>query len=508
MKKPFLIFFITICNLNLAQNLIQNGNFQAGNLSPWLGFNNQILTDNLTNSSVGNVNNGEGSLYQTLNLIAGETYTVAFDYRWVSGTGNYNMTVRAKDENGPDFYGEFVLNATPDVWHNAVFTFSVPAENTDIRLVFYKINGNRPLRLDNVLLTLSPQQGTFVDSETPLNAQPLGVAGNWTLDFSDEFNGNALNLNKWQVSISTTTRAPRPDLGISDWWWKPENVSMNGNGQLVLSAVKHDFNTMYCGSVESKNLYEPTFGFLEARIKIATTAKGNHTAFWTQGHNMNNVDNSAADGAEIDIFESAWVTNDTKAVVHFDGYGPFKKNHTIPFNTPGLHVGYHTFGLHWTPTAMNIYYDGVLVQSTNPNKPFPFTVDPNGYPLVPQVPEWLWLSVGASFADGDFISQPVGHLSDALVDYVRVYKNPETLSLNNLDAQPKEFLLFPNPAQNSFQIKTNVLQYEVQIFDQNGRCMAQFKQPSVIDVSQFEKGLYFVNISSNQKNEIQKIIVN
>jgi len=427
-KSIFLIGLLYSC-LNFGQNLIVNGNWEAsGTMSgvpaPWTSMNpTQVIVDDLTNSKCGNINNGNGTIYQVFNVTPNETYNVVFDYRWVSGTGNYNMTTRVKDgaSAGSDL-GTLVLNTTPDAWYTGAFSFTAPTGVTTARIIFFKDTGNRPLRMDNVYISPQSSLPSFVDSNTPINAQPIGVAGDWNLDFSDEFNDTNINTSKWVRSVSSTSRAARPNLGVTDWWWKAENAFLSGTGDLVLRGTKVDNNTMYCGSVESKNLYEPTYGYLEARIKIAETAKGNHTAFWLQGHNQGNVDNSAADGAEVDIFESAWVTNDTKAVVHFDGYGAFKKNHTIPFNTPNLHTGYHVFGLHWTSTAMDIYYDGVKVTSTNAVKPFPFTVDSNGYPLVPQVPEWVWLSVGASFGDGDFQSQPVGTLSDALVDYVRVYK--------------------------------------------------------------------------------------
>ena len=228
-----------------------------------------------------------------------------------------------------------------------------------------------------------------------------------------------------------------------------------------------------------------------------------------QGSNQGNVDNSGADGAEVDIFESAWVANNTKAVVHFDGYGTNKKNHTIPYNTPNLHSGYHVFGLHWTSSAMDIYYDGVKVVSTNPNKPLPFTVDPNGYSVVPQVPEWLWLSVGASFGDGDFQSQPTGILSDALVDYVRVYKPASTLGLEPEVAE-NEFRLFPNPTKNKINIKSKGDSYLLQVYDMNGRELIKSEQSSstTIDVSHFAKGMYLFKITSIDVVSSHKIIVN
>jgi hypothetical protein len=220
------------------------------------------------------------------------------------------------------------------------------------------------------------------------------------------------------------------------------------------------------------------------------------------------VDNSATDGAEVDIFESAWNTNTTKAVVHFDGYGAFKKNHTIGYNTPNIHTGYHVFGLYWTSSSMDIYYDGVKVVSTSSGKPFPFTVDPNGYPLVPQVPEWLWLSVGASFADGDFQSQAVGTLSDALVDYVRVYKASTSLGLESSSID-KKFLLYPNPAKNTVTIKSKEANYALKVFDLNGRVIMSTKESNVanIDVNAFAKGMYVFKLTYNEAVKTFKVIV-
>ena len=517
MKNGILIIWILYSCFCFGQNLMVNGNWEStGTMSgvpvPWISENlTQVLVDDLTNSRCGNINNGFGSIYQVFDVIPEVTYNVVFDYRWVSGTGTYNMTARVKDgaTAGNDL-ATLVLNTIPDAWHNRTFSFTVPTGVTRARIIFSKSEGNRPFRIDNVyVVEQGASSSSFIDANTPINAQPLGISGSWNLDFSDEFNGATINTSKWIVSNSNKSRAPRANLGVDDWWWKPENAFLNGTGNLVLRGTKVDNNTMYCGSVESRNLYEPTYGFLEARIKIAETAKGNHTAFWLQGHNQGNVDNSAADGAEVDIFESAWTNNTTKAVVHFDGYGAFKKNHTIPFNTPNLHNGYHTFGLHWSETAMDIYYDGTKVISTNAGKPFPLTVDPNGYPLVPQVPEWLWLSVGASFGDGDFQSQAVGTLSDALVDYVRVYKEASILAIKDQTIQ-KRFRLYPNPARNMINIKSKASGYSLKVFDLNGRVIRNSKESKsvTIDVSSFAKGMYVFQIISNQTMDNYQIIVN
>lgn len=525
--RPHIIFICLLFSIvSNGQNLIDNGNFENPGTTleelpvPWNGYKNRMVKDDLTNSFVGQVENGDGSIYQEIPVTSGEIYVLVFDYRWVSSlASNNNMTVRVKDINdlsnslniinGTSSNG-FTLNTDIDQWFtNTTFKFIPPTGVSNVRILFYKGTDNKPLNIDNVYLAIEGTTSTFIDSDTPINAQPVGaIPGNWDLDFSDEFNDAQINLSKWIISESSSSRAPRPNLGVTDWWWKKENAFLDGTGNLVLRGSKVDNNTMYCGSVESRNIYEPTFGYLEARIQIAETSKGNHTAFWLQGHNQGNVDNSAADGAEVDIFESAWTNNTTKAVVHFDGYGTFKKNHTIPFNVPNIHDGYHLFGLHWTSSSMDIYYDGIKVSSTISSKPFPFTTDPNGYPLVPQVPEWLWLSVGASFADGDFQSQPIGTLSDALVDYVRVYKSSATLALvENFGSE--KFILFPNPVKNIITIKSKEPHYSIQAYDLNGRIImhSEASNLSTIDVSGFAKGLYIFKITSNEMISNHKIMV-
>jgi hypothetical protein len=512
MKHTFSLFILLFTQFFFSQNIIKNGNFEDGKIN-WDGYNNQTLFDDLLNSNVGNVNNGEGSLFQVFEMEAQKTYKVAFDYRWVSGSGSYNMTIRLKTgaTEGTDLE-ILTLNSTPDVWHTANFTFTAPLQTTEARIIFYKVANNRPLRMDNVTIIDENYNPPFVDANTPLNTQPKGVPGNWVLEFSDEFTCPDLDISKWYKSVSSKTRAPRQNLGVTDWRWIADNAFLNTNGQLVLRATKINNTTMRCGSIESRGLYEVQYGYLEARIKIAKTTKGNHTAFWLQGANQGNVDNSAADGAEVDIFESAWTTNTTKAVVHYDGYAADKKNHTIPFNVPNIHnEQFHTFGLLWTPNSMDIYYDGVKVVSSQANNPLPFTTKPGlGHDLVPKVKEWLWLSVGASFGDGDFQSQPVGLLSDALVDYVRVYKPASSLGIIENDNTKDDFQLYPNPAKDILNIQSKVADFTIELLDANGKMILKTSSNNFtkqLNVSQFTKGLYFVKMHHDQKVTVRKLLL-
>ena len=289
--------------------------------------------------------------------------------------------------------------------------------------------GWRGVQLLQVLCLLTFVQNAvaqLVDPQTPTNAMPVGVPGNWVLDFSDEFNGASVDTTKWGIDNSTSSRAPRPSQGIDEWYWKPANVSMDGSN-LVLSVTKESSNTMHCGSISSDGKYEPTYGYMEARIEIADTTKSTHTAFWLQGENMINgtpADGTAHDGAEVDVFESAWFGDTTKAVVHIDGYGASKQANTKAYSTPGLHNGFHVFGLEWTHDYMKIYYDGVLKVTYTGN-------------WVPRTNEWLWLSDGASFGDvGTFVSETNGWLTAAKFDYVRVWKPVPSTNAPVFDVDP------------------------------------------------------------------------
>lgn len=256
-------------------------------------------------------------------------------------------------------------------------------------------------------------QTNFIDPQTPEQAQPVltNVTAPWQLQFSDEFNDSTIDLSKWTVQESPRSRGTRTGLGISSWFWKPDNA-FEENGNLVLRVDKVSSDQMHCGSINSNDKYETQYGYYECRVKIAQASKGTHTAFWFQGDGQGLIDGTANDGAEIDVVESAWLEDYTKAVLHIDGYGSSTQANTKQYTTPGIHEGYHTFGMLWTPTYINIYYDGVLKTS--------FTGDK----WKVNAPEFIWLSDGASFGfSGDnFTVEPIGELTRAYFDYVRVWQ--------------------------------------------------------------------------------------
>lgn len=155
MKKITFLLVLLTTTLSFGQNLLTNGDFETGSVDPWTGYKNQVVTDDLSSSLSGNINNGDGSLIQTFTVVPGEKYDVAFSYRWVLA-GGADMTVRVKDgSSGGSDLGTYVLSTVVDTWHNdGAFSFTAPTGVTTARVIFFKANGNRPLRIDDVSVTL------------------------------------------------------------------------------------------------------------------------------------------------------------------------------------------------------------------------------------------------------------------------------------------------------------------------------------------------------------------
>ena len=67
MKQFIFLSIALLSQILISQNLIQNGNFEDGK-NNWSGYNNQVLLDDISNSFVGNVNNGDGFFFQVFTI--------------------------------------------------------------------------------------------------------------------------------------------------------------------------------------------------------------------------------------------------------------------------------------------------------------------------------------------------------------------------------------------------------------------------------------------------------
>lgn len=178
----------------------------------------------------------------------------------------------------------------------------------------------------------------------------------YRLVWQDEFDGSALDASKWNVQS-----AARRDAVNS-----PAAIAVAG-GSLIITTFTEGGKHI-TGFIDTAGKYEPTFGYIEARIRFDSTP-GEWGAFWLQSPTMGNpVGNTAVAGTEIDVVEhrahnaAAADIRDTYVMnVHWDGYGSSHQTSGSTGRPPSgaLAGAWHTYGLLWTADAYVFSIDGV-----------------------------------------------------------------------------------------------------------------------------------------------------
>lgn len=173
----------------------------------------------------------------------------------------------------------------------------------------------------------------------------------WTLVWSDEFDGPALDRSKWTVMDATR---PNYDGGIN--YYDPSNVYLQ-NGNLVLRTEYHrrqvgrNVELYSSGKVKSEGKFSFLYGKVDIRAKLPTT-QGLWPALW-----MLPADDTWP--PEIDIMES--LGNDPSRVYMTLHWGPRKKplHYQAKFDGPNFAADYHVFSVEWEAGQIHWLVDGV-----------------------------------------------------------------------------------------------------------------------------------------------------
>ena len=225
------------------------------------------------------------------------------------------------------------------------------------------------------------------------------------LVWSDEFDGTALDLERWKHRYP----GPRKD-GIND----PEASVLDGEGHLVLTCSRKE-DKVHVGMICTDGRYGARYGFFEARVQLQTQ-EGLWPGFWLMGNAVaapgsgkGILDDTARNGTEIDIFEYLRIRGDqVQHALHWNGYGAAHKSFGAHPRIPGLMSGFHTFGCEWTPESYRFFVEGIETFQTSQ--------------AISQVPEYIILSGEENSWPGDIAR---AKLPDKVVfDYVRVWQKP------------------------------------------------------------------------------------
>jgi len=273
--------------------------------------------------------------------------------------------------------------------------------------------------------------GVFVFGLT--SSVPPPAATGWQLVWSDEFNGAAgapPDPSIWDY-----------DLGAGGWGNgemetytnSPKNVFQDGNGNLVISAIKDAQGNYTSARLQTGSPGASTHtadlswqnGLIESRIKLPY-GKGVWPAFWMLGEDYGSVNWPAC--GEVDIMENFGTFNDNASVNNGSVHGPASsspnpaeasasESTTLPFGET-VYDDYHIYAIVWSQNTIQFLLDGVPYETVNPSSL------PEGALWTFDAPFFLLLNVAIG-GPTTFLGAPNASVTfpqNMLVDYVRVYQ--------------------------------------------------------------------------------------
>ena len=251
---------------------------------------------------------------------------------------------------------------------------------------------------------------------------PIEVwAQDWSLVWSDEFDGDVIDTTKWSFQIGDGC----PDLcgwGNNELeWYRAENASVS-DGYLKIEARQEaaPAGKAYTSArMRTINRGDWTYGRYEVRAKMPV-GKGIWPAIWMLPTDPSIYGTWAASG-EIDIMEYVGdKPSEVFGTIHYGGSWPDNlfSSTIYTLDSGGFNDDFHTFAFEWEPRAMRWYVDGELYAtqtdwfSSSGPFPAPFDVD---FHLI------LNVAVGGNLPGNPDASTSFPQAM--LVDYVRVYQD-------------------------------------------------------------------------------------
>lgn len=240
----------------------------------------------------------------------------------------------------------------------------------------------------------------------------------WTLVWSDEFDGASLDASKWSVQEGDGC-----DLGICGWgnnelqWYQGDNASV-ADGLLTITARQEAVGGKNFTSARIRTLDKGDwrYGRFEVRARLPR-GQGMWPAIWMLP--SDNVYGGWAASGEIDIMEL--VGHEPARVhgtLHYGGESPANTSSGdfYQLDRGTFADDFHVFALEWEEGEIRWYVDGTLYQtqtewnSANGAFPAPFDQD---FHLI------LNVAVGGNWPGPPDLTTPFPQSME--VDWIRVY---------------------------------------------------------------------------------------
>jgi len=237
---------------------------------------------------------------------------------------------------------------------------------------------------------------------------------NWELVWEDNFDGPAGELpdpTKWGFDIGTDWGNAQLEYDTD----RPENASLDGNGNLVITARKESYQgSAYTSArITTEGIFEQTYGRFEASMKMPWGA-GLWPAFWLLGSDVTSV--SWPQCGEIDIMEyRGQEVAKIHGTVHGPGYsGSGGLSNSFELEGGRFDTEFHLFAVEWGEDFIHWYVDDDLY----------YTLEPGDLPgnWVYDHPFYIILNLAVG---GHYVGWPNASTvfpQNLIIDYVRVYE--------------------------------------------------------------------------------------
>lgn len=266
----------------------------------------------------------------------------------------------------------------------------------------------------NRSLTLAGCALAFMVSSVTCTRHPTKAA--WDLVWQDEFSGPAgqsPDPSRWQFDVGTDWGNAQLEFDTA----RPENVSMDGSGNLAITARRESYQGQdyTSGRINTRERFEQTGGRFEARMRMPR-GRGLWPAFWLLGSNFATI--SWPGCGEIDILEyRGQEPNVLHGSLHGPGYsggGAVTNSYSVPGAT--LDSDFHLYAVEWSSNRITWSVDDhVFFTATTASLP-------GGAQWVFDHPFFIILDLAVG---GGFVGPPDANTvfpQQLLVDYVRVYR--------------------------------------------------------------------------------------
>ena len=190
-----------------------------------------------------------------------------------------------------------------------------------------------------------------IDPTSNPSVQPYAgtpVSG-YVLAWSDEFNTNAVDTNKWTFRT-----------GVRLWsYQQPQNNAVsNGLYNILLKKETVGTSSYTAGGIISAKLFR--YGYYETRMKVPP-GRGWHTSFWMMKNILTSNDTAQV---ELDALENDSITL-TSYGINNHRWQPTPVLHfgSKTVTTPSLAADFHVIGCEYTINTVKYFFDGVLQQT-------------------------------------------------------------------------------------------------------------------------------------------------